>query len=43
MLLAAGAVTRMAMDIFPEINIPVVVVVWNNAGMSAPEMRADCN
>jgi multidrug efflux pump subunit AcrB len=38
-LLAAGAVTRMAMDIFPEIDIPVVAVVWNYAGMSAPEMR----
>jgi multidrug efflux pump subunit AcrB len=29
----------MAMDIFPEINIPVIAVVWNYAGMSAPEMR----
>jgi multidrug efflux pump subunit AcrB len=38
-LLAAGAVSRMAMDIFPEINIPVVAVVWNYSGMSAPEMR----
>jgi multidrug efflux pump subunit AcrB len=38
-LLAIGAVTRMAMDIFPEINIPVVAVVWNYSGMSAPEMR----
>jgi multidrug efflux pump subunit AcrB len=38
-LLAAGAVSRMAMDIFPEINIPVVAVVWSYAGMSAPEMR----
>ncbi len=38
-LLAAGAVSRMAMDIFPEINIPVVAVVWNYAGMSATEMR----
>jgi multidrug efflux pump subunit AcrB len=38
-LLAAGAFTRMAMDIFPEIDIPVVAVVWNYSGMSAPEMR----
>jgi multidrug efflux pump subunit AcrB len=38
-LLAAGAASRMAMDIFPEIDIPVVAVVWNYAGMSAPEMR----
>jgi multidrug efflux pump subunit AcrB len=38
-LLAVSAVSRMAMDIFPEINIPVIAVVWNYAGMSAPEMR----
>src|ERR1700733_4111074 len=38
-LLSVGAITRMAMDIFPEIDIPVVAVVWNYAGMSAPEMR----
>jgi multidrug efflux pump subunit AcrB len=38
-LLAAGAFSRMAMDIFPEIDIPVVAVVWNYSGMSAPEMR----
>ena len=38
-LLAIGAVSRMAMDIFPEINIPVVAVVWNYSGMSAPEMH----
>jgi multidrug efflux pump subunit AcrB len=38
-LLSASAVSRMAMDIFPEINIPVIAVVWNYAGMSAPEMR----
>ncbi len=38
-LLSVSAVSRMAMDIFPEINIPVIAVVWNYAGMSAPEMR----
>jgi multidrug efflux pump subunit AcrB len=38
-LLAVSAASRMAMDIFPEINIPVIAVVWNYAGMSAPEMR----
>src|SRR5271165_5714361 len=38
-LLAAGAVTRMATDIFPEINIPVVSVVWTYNGMSAPEIQ----
>jgi multidrug efflux pump subunit AcrB len=38
-LLSVGAVTRMAFDIFPQIDIPVIAVVWNYAGMSAPEMR----
>ncbi len=38
-LLALGAVQRMAMDIFPEINIPVVAVVWAYGGMSAPEIQ----
>jgi len=38
-LLAFGAVGRMAMDIFPEINIPVVSVVWTYNGMSAEDMQ----
>ena len=38
-LLAAGAVQRMAMDIFPEIDIPVVSVVWIYNGMSAENMQ----
>ena len=38
-VLAAGAVMRMPTDIFPEIDIPVVSVVWTYAGMSAPEMQ----
>ena len=38
-LLAAGAASRMATDIFPEINIPVVSVVWTYNGMSAPEIQ----
>ena len=38
-LLAAGAAKRMPTDIFPEINIPVVSVVWTYNGMSAPEMQ----
>src|SRR4029078_5478742 len=29
---------RMAMDIFPEINIPVVSVIWNYNGLPAQEM-----
>src|SRR5438874_1569242 len=38
-LLSLGAIRRMPMDIFPEINIPVVAVVWSYAGMSAQEMQ----
>ena len=38
-LLAAGAASRMPVDIFPEINIPVVSVVWTYNGMSAPDMQ----
>ncbi len=38
-LLAAGAAQRMPTDIFPEINIPVVSVVWTYNGMSAPEIQ----
>lgn len=38
-LLAVGAVSRMPVDIFPEINIPVVSVVWTYNGMSAPDMQ----
>ena len=35
-MLAAGALVRMPTDIFPEIDIPVVSVVWTYNGMSAP-------
>jgi multidrug efflux pump subunit AcrB len=38
-ILAFGAVKRMAMDIFPEIDIPVVAVVWAYGGMTAPEIQ----
>src|SRR3984893_7247191 len=38
-LLAVGALLRMPTDIFPEINIPVVSVVWTYNGMSAPEIQ----
>ena len=40
-LLAGGvAIARMPADIFPEINIPIVSVVWQYAGL-APEEMAD--
>jgi multidrug efflux pump subunit AcrB len=29
---------KMAMDIFPEINIPVISVIWNYNGLPAQEM-----
>ena len=38
-LLAAGAAQRMPTDIFPEINIPVVSVVWTYNGMSANDIQ----
>ena len=38
-LLAAGAAQRMPTDIFPEIDIPVVSVVWTYNGMSAMDMQ----
>jgi multidrug efflux pump subunit AcrB len=38
-LLAAGAARRMPTDIFPEIDIPVVSVVWTYNGMSASDIQ----
>ena len=32
------ALLKMATDIFPEINIPVISIVWNYGGLSAQEM-----
>src|ERR1700710_933472 len=32
------ALLKMATDIFPEINIPVISIVWNYNGLSAQEM-----
>ena len=29
---------RMATDIFPEINIPVISIIWNYGGLPAQEM-----
>src|SRR5258707_7747843 len=39
MLLGVLSVTRMTVDIFPVINIPVVIVVWNYPGLSAQDME----
>src|ERR1700753_215327 len=38
-ILGAGAVTRMPVDIFPEIDIPVVAVVWTYNGMAAQDIQ----
>ncbi|MEH2202881.1 MAG: efflux RND transporter permease subunit [Nostoc sp.] len=38
-VLGVVTITRMAMDIFPEINIPVVSVIWSYGGVSPEEME----
>src|SRR6202522_972570 len=38
-LMGVGAALRMPVDIFPEIDIPVVSVVWTYNGMSAEDMQ----
>jgi multidrug efflux pump subunit AcrB len=38
-LLGGGAALRMPIDIFPEIDIPVVSVVWTYNGMSAQDIQ----
>jgi multidrug efflux pump subunit AcrB len=38
-LMGVGAALRMPIDIFPEIDIPVVSVVWTYSGMSARDIR----
>src|SRR5438128_7928441 len=37
--LGAAAIKVMPEDIFPEINIPVVSVIWQYTGLSVPEME----
>lgn len=38
-LLGVGAISRMSIDIFPEIDVPVVAVVWTYNGMSAHDIQ----
>src|SRR5579864_430084 len=38
-LMGVGAALRMPVDIFPEIDIPVVSVVWTYSGMSAQDIQ----
>jgi multidrug efflux pump subunit AcrB len=37
--LGATAIRSMPADIFPQINIPVVTVIWQETGLSTPEME----
>jgi multidrug efflux pump subunit AcrB len=37
--LGGAAINVMPEDIFPEINIPVVSVIWQYTGLSVPEME----
>ncbi len=40
-ILAGGlAIARMAADIFPDINIPIVAVVWQYSGLTPEEMSS---
>ena len=39
LFLGAVASREMRLDVFPEINIPVVTVVWSYSGLSTPEME----
>jgi len=38
LLLGVFSIVQMPTDIFPNIDIPVVTVVWNYAGLSADQM-----
>jgi multidrug efflux pump subunit AcrB len=39
LFLGVAAIRSMPTDIFPEINIPVVTVIWQFTGLSTPEME----
>ncbi|HEV3111224.1 MAG TPA: efflux RND transporter permease subunit, partial [Candidatus Binataceae bacterium] len=39
LFLGVTAIRPMPADIFPEINIPVVTVIWQETGLSTPEME----
>jgi multidrug efflux pump subunit AcrB len=39
MFLGIPSIVSMPTDIFPEINIPVVTIVWQYTGLSTPEME----
>jgi multidrug efflux pump subunit AcrB len=39
LFLGVAAITSMPTDIFPEIRIPVVTVIWQYTGLTTPEME----
>jgi multidrug efflux pump subunit AcrB len=39
LFLGVSAIAVMPMDIFPQINIPVVSVIWQYTGLTTPEME----
>ena len=39
LFLGVTAIRSMPADIFPEIDIPVVTVIWQETGLSTPEME----
>src|ERR1700687_4356984 len=39
LMVGAVSVTRMIVDIFPVIDIPVVMVVWNYPGLTTEDME----
>jgi len=39
LFLGTTAIVSMPTDIFPEIDIPVVTIVWQYTGLSTPEME----
>src|SRR5262244_1039377 len=39
LFLGVTAIRSMPTDIFPEINIPVVTIIWQYTGLSTPEME----
>src|SRR3982074_2734623 len=39
LFLGVAAIRSMPTDIFPEINIPVVTVIWSYTGLTTPEME----
>src|SRR5580698_10519429 len=39
LFLGGTAIVSMPTDIFPEIDIPVVTIVWQYTGLSTPEME----